>query len=418
MALQGTLKDFSIVDIFQLIAQQGKSGSLVIASEDKETHIVFDKGSMVLARFTKGHDELKIGGLIQRSGVVTRAQMAEAFEEHTRIMKSIGDVLLSKRFITQDTLSEFLNLQTREVLFRVLQWKSGVYKFKAEQFNYNKAIVKPISTDFLLMDGFRQLDEWPGILETIGSFDNVYELTAQARAYYAPVLNPAPATDSFEKDAASDAIDAAFAEFDGAGDEPAPAKTPKREVIEIDDGDKRLLPLIDGQVTVQELIDRSRLGTFDATSKLAAWIKRNFLVQVTGVSSFHPNNRSAEIDLPPVTGKLIISRVKAIMVLLPLLALLILGARPIIIDKDKSAGALGKTFPKPSILKQYQTVNYAQRVRSAVGVYLIENMDYPNDFEQLYLKEVLSDREVTWLQRRQFHYVRSLDSFHLLLPPY
>jgi hypothetical protein len=63
MALQGTLKDFSIADIFQLIGQQGKSGSLIIVSDEKETHIVFDKGSVVLARFNKGHDELKLGGL-------------------------------------------------------------------------------------------------------------------------------------------------------------------------------------------------------------------------------------------------------------------------------------------------------------------------------------------------------------------
>src|SRR5690349_18224691 len=112
MALQGTLKDFSIADIFQLIGQQGKSGSLILVADNIEAQVVFDKGSVVLARFTKGHDELKLGSLLMRAGLVNRNQMAAAYDEHKKRMQSLGDVLLSKNIVTQDILGEIINLQT------------------------------------------------------------------------------------------------------------------------------------------------------------------------------------------------------------------------------------------------------------------------------------------------------------------
>ena len=51
MALKGTLKDFSIADIFQLIGQQQKTGSLYITHEEQISHVMFDQGNVVIARF-------------------------------------------------------------------------------------------------------------------------------------------------------------------------------------------------------------------------------------------------------------------------------------------------------------------------------------------------------------------------------
>ena len=49
MALAGTLKDFGIADILQLIGQQQKTGVLHLRSKDQEVKVGFKDGAIVSA---------------------------------------------------------------------------------------------------------------------------------------------------------------------------------------------------------------------------------------------------------------------------------------------------------------------------------------------------------------------------------
>ena len=56
MALKGTLKDFGIADILQLIGQQGKTGTLHLKAKDQEVDISFSEGAIVRAEPKSFHD--------------------------------------------------------------------------------------------------------------------------------------------------------------------------------------------------------------------------------------------------------------------------------------------------------------------------------------------------------------------------
>lgn len=406
MALQGTLKDFSIADIFQLIGQQGKSGSLILVADAVEAQVVFDKGSVVLARFTKGHDELKLGTLLMRSGLVNRNQMAAAYEEHKKKMQSLGDVLLSRNVVTQEILGEIINLQTREALFRILQWKVGVYKFKAEEFHYNRQIVQPISTDFLLMDGFRQLDEWPGIMKVLGSFDGVFELTTQGRAVIADHGLQDQTTE--QSAGGNDEIDAAFAAFNDD----------KKPEAGLEENERKLLPLINGQRSIQDLIDRSRLGTFETAFRLAEFFKRSWVTKVSGLTSLSSERLASYADAIPKRSLFLANWLPLLLVTV-FIAVFILFASPLIpsiIDR-KGATGLGKSLAVYPDEKYLQYYNGEQRLRRAIQLYYFENLDYPADLDQLSLKEILADREIDSFTMQQFFYKKNLDDYTLLLPP-
>jgi hypothetical protein len=419
MALQGTLKDFSIADIFQLIGQQGKSGSLIIVSDEKETHIVFDKGSVVLARFNKGHDELKLGGLLQRAGIVTRNQLALAFEEHKQQMRSLGDVLLSKNYVTKELLAEFMSLQTREVLFRVFQWKSGVYKFKAEEFHYNAQIITPMSTDFVLMDGFRQLDEWPGIMATVGSFDGSFDLTVIGREIIANYdLKPEGEEVVPENHvaAADDAIDAAFAEFDQQKPTHELSHAKKAAASEIDDADRKLLPLINGHRSLKDLIDKSRLGTFETANKLAFYIKNQWVTQLAGLNSVTSEPIEQRYESSSQFKKLFVL-VGLTSVMLFTVGALIFMARPIIMIDKPAVEGFGKALTSPNLFGKFLVTYKLQRIKRSLNLYYLENLDYPNDLDQLAIKELLPSKEVDNLIEDQFYYIKSNDAYVVLPPP-
>ena len=81
MALTGTLQDFGITDIFQLIGQQGKSGVLHLRSEDgEEVHISFHNGAVVGAEHVgRRHREL-LGRMLVRARLITEKDLSRALE--------------------------------------------------------------------------------------------------------------------------------------------------------------------------------------------------------------------------------------------------------------------------------------------------------------------------------------------------
>ena len=65
-ALQGNLKDFGIADVFQLIGQQRKSGTLEFSSRVKRVEILFDRGAVLFAAPVGDHPGAAIAEMLAR----------------------------------------------------------------------------------------------------------------------------------------------------------------------------------------------------------------------------------------------------------------------------------------------------------------------------------------------------------------
>ena len=70
MALEGTLRDFSLADIFQLIGLQRKTGVLIVEGEDDTVTISFLGGQVVAAESAVRRLENRLGNLLLRAGYV------------------------------------------------------------------------------------------------------------------------------------------------------------------------------------------------------------------------------------------------------------------------------------------------------------------------------------------------------------
>ena len=68
MALKGTIKDFGVADILQLISQQGKTGVLVLRNEADEVTVTFLNGSVVGAGRSIRSAEQLLGALLVQIG--------------------------------------------------------------------------------------------------------------------------------------------------------------------------------------------------------------------------------------------------------------------------------------------------------------------------------------------------------------
>ena len=117
MALKGTLKDFGIADIFQLIAHQQKTGILDLAREEEQIQIVFEEGFVIMAEPKMKRKGEKLGELLLRSGLIADKDLEEALEIQKETLQKLGDILIERNVINKDGLRKVLRLQTEETLF-------------------------------------------------------------------------------------------------------------------------------------------------------------------------------------------------------------------------------------------------------------------------------------------------------------
>lgn len=176
MALEGSIKDFGIAEIFQLINLQKKSGILNIQNSEltASASIMFVAGEITYAFSSTSGDDEKIGRLLINAGKLSEEALEEILHLQETSGDKIGHLIVVSGYITKEDLKEVLQVQIKDTIFQVFRWKNGCYKFEAQPIEYEKEYQIPIPTDFILMEGIRMLDEWPYIENLIPSGNIIY----------------------------------------------------------------------------------------------------------------------------------------------------------------------------------------------------------------------------------------------------
>src|SRR4030081_2624903 len=100
MALSGTLKDFGIADILQLIGHQTKTGRLTLKSGGEEVEVFFVEGNVVFATEKARKSPNLLGNLLLRAELLSKEQLEEALAVQQRTLKRLGDILIENQMVT------------------------------------------------------------------------------------------------------------------------------------------------------------------------------------------------------------------------------------------------------------------------------------------------------------------------------
>lgn len=278
MALEGSIRDFGLTDIFQLIAIQKKSGLLELTSDLDNIGIYFHDGQIVRVKALKKDESILLGQLLVRSGRITAEQLRKALEIQRETMQKLGYILSANNFLSEKDLRETLHYQMLETAYKVFRWNRGHYKFSQEVVTFDPALTIPIDPEHVLMDGIRMIDEWPMIESKIRTFDAVY---ARVEGIEERLKRPSRAP-----------IDKVEAEFKAIVSRLEPKeKTEDLSEIEeeieapvsrtgLTEEEEIVLSLVDGRRDVHEIIDASRLGEFGACKALAGLLDKRFIQEM------------------------------------------------------------------------------------------------------------------------------------------
>ena len=269
MALEGTLRDFSLADIFQLIGLQRKTGVLTLRGKDDTVTVTFLDGKVVAADSESHRLETRLGHVLIKSGMLTQEQLARALEIQKETLQRLGFILTHYQIISAESLKKALQLQIMQIVYRLFRWKDGDYHFSQETtIEYDRENVIPISAESILMEGARMIDEWPIIEKRIRSGDMVFRKKAAAQD-----LVVVGGDDVDEVDFDSDSAAAARRKrSSGAG----------TEKIRISEEEKQVFDLLDSKRTVAEIIEMSRISEFDTSKALYELLTRDLIEEVKG----------------------------------------------------------------------------------------------------------------------------------------
>lgn len=176
--LQGNIEKFTLAEILQLIAAARKSGTLGIQREDSIVMIYFDRGEIIYGYGPR--QTFHLGQLLKERGKLTAQQLDEAVQAQARTenTKRLGEILVNKRFIDRADLQSVVQEQVSELLFSLLSWQTGSFKFYENQFPTDEEITVRLSVENVILEGLRRLDEQNMIADTLPNLNTVYVLSA------------------------------------------------------------------------------------------------------------------------------------------------------------------------------------------------------------------------------------------------
>jgi Domain of unknown function (DUF4388) len=175
MGLEGTLKVFSLTEIFQMLGLQRKTGVLSVEGEDDSITISFLAGSVVAAESAAHRLDNRLGNLLLRAGYVTQEQLDHVLAIQRETRQRMGFLLVHEGLVAPAELREALRLQISRIVYTAFRWPDGRFHFTQEgAVDYDADHMAPVSTETVLMEAAQIVDEWPLAERKVGDLSNVY----------------------------------------------------------------------------------------------------------------------------------------------------------------------------------------------------------------------------------------------------
>ena len=235
--LEGTIKEFGVADILQLICQQQKTGVLTVEANEEKAEIYLEEGNISAARITMGPAGDALGTLLVKAKLLSPEQLQAALATQKQTFEQLGEILMKQGVIARQDIGRAIQIQIYETFYDIFQWKDGTYQFNPKEVTITSPLYQLINIQSILLDVLRMIDEWPDIKHIIPSFDITFQ----------------PVSGSFP--------------------------------LDLDEDGLLVYNLIDGRRTAQEIIDECLMGRFSTCKILSILLQAGHITRVATVAA-------------------------------------------------------------------------------------------------------------------------------------
>jgi Domain of unknown function (DUF4388) len=277
MALRGSLREFELAEIFQLISRDAKTGQLVLSHQDNEAFVIFSKGSVIAA----GTSEQNLQTFLFRYLKTIRGYSEEEINELLYVchgvMRQFSQELINRKYLSTNELTTLAQMGVEDLACGLFLWDDGNYRFDSLE-SIQEYVVGGVSfpVDAITMEAMRRSDEWKRIRKHISN-NTIFSVVNR------PAAPPAPASP-------------------------------------LSNSSEYVLSLIDGTATVGKLCEKSILHTYRVYETLfALW--QNSTIAPLAVK--HDEAKAPVLSVGKLAAEVVAALVAAIGVLVCMSALFI-----------------------------------------------------------------------------------------------
>ena len=248
MSLTGNLQTIAFSDILQLLSAGNKTGILRVDSGNRCKEVAFNNGNIIFASSLNTNEDL-LGSLLLRRGRLSKDDLERAISLHKQSGRPLGQTLVDMGVFSDEEVSGCLRTQVEETVYNLFSWPEGEFGFREGEAPAGAPFLLELPTMGVIMEGTRRIDEWIEIQKVLPDDDIQLRLRNELR---------------------------------GDVDE-----------ITLSADEFRILPIINGERTIPEIIDMSPIGEFPSYRALYKLIVNGYVegagktdrVSVTGLEN-------------------------------------------------------------------------------------------------------------------------------------
>jgi tetratricopeptide (TPR) repeat protein len=191
MAIEGPIKELSLMDLFQLLAMSRKSGILTLDCTRNVGQVYFSSGNIVRALLQSGQEPL--GQLMQKAGKLSHQKVDQLLKEQSGMQRRMlfGDLAVEKGAVSKAVALDLLKSQIHDVVFQIMGWEEGYFRFEDMEIDPDPGLGFVAVTENVMMEVSRRLDEWSKIKTKLPDLDAVLALSPASETASAKLdLNP------------------------------------------------------------------------------------------------------------------------------------------------------------------------------------------------------------------------------------
>jgi len=348
--LKGEIGPFSVAEILQMIAMQEKTGILHLRSRGRSASIFFEGGKVISTRDRRQSSRDAFLTYLGEKGAIDLETINRVTELKQNQGGDLIEVILKNNILEKSRLAQLLSDYAVDTLESLVKWETGTFEFISTTDSLpEKSIVKPMRLEPILMEALRRKDEVEQIRRFLPSFDTKIRVAV-----------------------------------------------PDVEELRLEDVDRQILQLINGERSIDEVVELSGFEEVEALDSL----ERLFALGIVAIVEREPKPLR-EVSFAQVRIWLI--SIAAIAIALALRFGLMSG---------------GSEVSMSNLTESVATFVEARRLASvefALEVYRLTTGTYPDNLEDLIDAYLVKPDEIRNIKGEIFTYrLTSEDSYVLL----
>lgn len=160
MELNGTLHEYLLADVFQLLSQQNATGRLEVRNGDDVGFMILNEGMIVFAQELQDNPVTKLAAVLKSLRRIADKDLQKLVVTHANAPSKFVKELVTRECGTDEEFSMAVRVTVEDISCSLFSWSTGTYRF--DSIKNVKAFVIPgviLPADSVVMEAMRRDDE-------------------------------------------------------------------------------------------------------------------------------------------------------------------------------------------------------------------------------------------------------------------